>query len=119
MDVSLLSGCFFAAVSIFASFHLKRTPERYRPNPSSPLVSRTAGVGAAVLALRVHHTLGDGMSMVAVSRSVLEAAGGGELGASLGGSSAVDAVVKPANRGLSNFSAGEVGDLSLSLSRVT
>ncbi|CAM9173312.1 unnamed protein product [Ectocarpus fasciculatus] len=67
-----------------------------------------AGIGAAVLALRVHHTLGDGMSMVAVGRSVLEAAGGGELGASLGGSSAADAVVKPANRGLSKFSAGEI-----------
>ncbi|CAM9188554.1 unnamed protein product [Ectocarpus sp. 12 AP-2014] len=67
-----------------------------------------AGVGAAVLALRVHHTLGDGMSMVGVSRSVLETAGGGELGAGLNGSSAAEAVVKPANRGLSNFSAGKI-----------
>lgn len=52
------------------------------------------------------------MSMVHVSRSVLEAAGGGEARMSLsggGGSSAADAVVKPANRGLSSFGAAKVG----------
>ncbi|CAN0197355.1 unnamed protein product [Pylaiella littoralis] len=69
-----------------------------------------AGFGT-VLAFRVHHTLGDGMSMVHVSRSVLEAAGGGEARMSLsggGGTSAADAVVKPANRGLSSFGAAKI-----------
>ncbi|CAN0197483.1 unnamed protein product [Pylaiella littoralis] len=70
-----------------------------------------AGFGT-VLVFRVHHSLGDGMSMVAVSRSVLEAAGGGEVGMSFSGcrdgSTAADAVVKPTNRGLSSFSTAKI-----------
>eukprot|EP00903_Cladosiphon_okamuranus_P005903 g5837.t1 len=70
-----------------------------------------AGFGT-VVAVRVHHTLGDGMSMVSVGRAVLEAVGGGgQVGTSLGGGAGKDpsdAVVKPANRGLSNFSAMEI-----------
>ncbi|CAM9298817.1 unnamed protein product [Scytosiphon promiscuus] len=69
-----------------------------------------AGVGT-VLAFRVHHTLGDGMSMVAVSRSVLETAAGEKVEMNLGrgaGDSASSAVVRPANRGLSHFSAAEI-----------
>lgn len=65
----------------------------------------------------MHHTLGDGMSMVAVGQAVLEAVGGGQVGMALGGGdggggggkSPADAVVKSANRGLLNFSAAEVG----------
>eukprot|EP00752_Nemacystus_decipiens_P007139 g6392.t1 len=70
-----------------------------------------AGFGT-VVALRVHHTLGDGMSMVAVARAVLEAVGGGQVGMASGGGdggkSPADAVVKSANRGLLNFSAAEI-----------
>lgn len=62
----------------------------------------------------MHHSLGDGMSMVSVGREVLEAVGGGQVGMNLGssgGKDPSDAVVKPANRGLSNFSAAEVRHL--------
>lgn len=69
------------------------------------------------MALRVHHSLGDGMSLVAVSRSVLQSVGGGEVGMRLssggggggGDCSPSDAVVKPTNRGLSSFGTAKVG----------
>lgn len=107
----------FGEICYFLPLPLLFTPPNL--HPSSPLhdiyFPSTAGFGT-VLALRVHHSLGDGMSLVAVSRSVLEAAGGGKLGMGLsasggngGGSSAADAVVKPANRGLSSFSMAKVG----------
>lgn len=62
-----------------------------------------------MVALRVHHSIGDGMSLVAVGRSVLESATGGEVG--LGGAgvgAALTASVKSAKRALSNFTAGQV-----------
>lgn len=71
-----------------------------------------------MIAFRVHHTLGDGMSFVAVGRAVLEgegaAAAGGPVETTLGGgtssssSSPADAVVRQAHRGLGNFSVAKV-----------
>eukprot|EP00904_Undaria_pinnatifida_P005832 jgi/Undpi1/2379/HiC_scaffold_13.g05760.m1 len=66
------------------------------------------GVGT-VIALRVHHTIGDGMSLVAVGRSVLESATGGAVGLGGGGiGAALTASVKSAKRALHNFTAGQI-----------
>lgn len=106
--ISRCSSAICAHVSVRVCFH----GTNCRRTPRSLPCTHAAGFGT-VLALRVHHTLGDGMSMVSVGRAVLEAVGGGQVGVGLGsgggGKSPSDAVVKPANRGLSNFSAIEVG----------
>lgn len=83
---------------LFVIFPLE-TNIRARPKP---------GDIGSVVALRVHHSIGDGMSLVAVGRSILEAATGGEVGlGSSGIGAASSSGIKAAGRGLSNFSIGK------------
>lgn len=73
------------------------------------------GLGNVII-LRIHHTIGDGMSLVTVARSVLQSAanGGGEVGP--GGTGVSEALATGERSGIkaaSSFSFGEVMRLKL------